>query len=68
MFKNVHNWQKVNESIIQSIITVFTSAKFILYSHKKFNDSVPKWPEVDEQHCDEVTQRHLKEERPEIII
>lgn len=33
----------------------------LFYSHNKFNDSFPQWPEVDEKHCDEVTQWHLKE-------
>lgn len=46
------------------------SELILLYSHKKFDDCVPQWPEIDEQHCDEVTQRHLKEnkQRQEVFM
>lgn len=28
--------------------------------HKELNHSVPQGPEVNKQHCDEVTERHLE--------
>lgn len=49
------------DDLIYQNISVFISAKYILYSHNKFNDWVPQRLEVDEQHCNEVTQRDLEE-------
>lgn len=42
---------------------MYVSAKYILYAHNEFNDWVPQRLEVDEQHCNEVTQRDLEENR-----
>lgn len=49
---NIHAMLKGN---IQTII----QTESIQYLHKKFNNSFPQRPEVDEQHCNEVTKRHL---------
>lgn len=43
------------KSNIQTII----QTESMQYLHKKFDNSVPQRPEVDEQHCNEVTKRHL---------
>lgn len=40
----------------------------IQYLHKNFNNCVPQRPEVDEQHCNKVTKRHLVKDVISIII
>lgn len=52
---------------IQKYFQTIIQTESIQYLHKKFDNSVPQRPEVDKQHCNEVTKRHLVKDDLHII-
>lgn len=40
--------------------SIVGTSEITSHSHEKLNDCVPQRPEVDIEHCDEVTQRYLR--------